>query len=116
MRALTSTTSGFIIIEGPPRVNRQGAKEALNLFMKTLSFDFSDLEDLFSCKRSEKTMEDGSRILDGIAMDGTAASILGDLSIFERYTSILQHPGRSLSDNQYLIFTSYCRNFFGPLF
>lgn len=103
MRSCTSSSADLHTIESHGKINRQKCNEAFNLFIKSLHFSNAELVELFSYPVCESTRSDGTRILDDIVMDGTAAGILGELPKFERPDSTVLEASRSVVDRQYII-------------
>ena len=83
---------------------RQRGNEAFSAFLMTLKFPKErGIFDLFSCSKCERTLEDGSKRMDGVLMDGSAIGIIGKLSNFKHVTHLMNVVPR-ISDRQHVYF------------
>lgn len=95
--------------------NRQRANEAFNKYLVTLWFPDDDLNALFTCTKCERTWPDGTKQMDGIVMDGTAAGILEELPKFVRVQRSIPSIS-SVAEVQYLMPTPMLRAFIDAIF
>ena len=77
----------------------------------TLSFPKDDnVFKLFSCSKCERTLDDGSKRMNGVVMDGSAVGILGKLPKFQRIDFQMNVIPR-IADRQYIMGVSKSRRF-----
>ena len=68
----------------------------------TLRFpNVEDTFDFFTCLKCESRTTDGTKVMDGVVMDGSAVGILRNLPRFERFTRLAEPATRS-ADKQYI--------------
>ena len=81
----SSTTASVRIVGGQSSLIRHTTNEAFCKYLMILLFpNNEDLSDLFSCSSCTLQEENGSKIMEGVVMDGTALGILGRLPSFQR--------------------------------